>query len=38
MSEIKLDVTDMASVVSGLNLEGGFDLTGDVEVNKVKSQ
>lgn len=28
----------MASMVGGLNLEGGFDLTGDVEVNKLTSQ
>lgn len=37
-SETKLDMTDMASMVGGLNLEGGFDLTGDVEVNKLTSQ
>lgn len=28
----------MASMVGGLNLEGGLDLTGDVEVNKLTSQ
>lgn len=36
-SEPQLDMTDMANMVGGLNLEGGLGLTGHVEVNELTS-